>query len=412
MSYLKQSKSKKILFLWICCVIFHIFQCGIRVSLSNVLNNELREHFYIGSKELGSMLSVAYMVYAFMQLPAGIIIDKFNAKVVAIISCFLMSIGIFAFIGTNIFWIGLLSQAILCLGASFAFLIALKITSSYFPTDKVDLMSSIVVSCGCLGPIVIGLITAYLSKSYSWEKVVFGLGLLILLLSVCFLFSKNISDSALDRKKTNIIRSCKSILSNKNIIFIAIYSMSMLGGSSTFAEVWGISFVKSAYCVDTVKATSIISIYFFGLIVGSPLFAFLSKTLKSYKKPMFIGSILLFITLILIVFIKHNLSVLRMLLFLFGFFSSSQVLSFLFAMKLNSKDVVGSVSGVVNTITMLGGTIFVPLVGMVIDYSRNTNTFYSPIDYQLGMIPLLISITIAMIVTHFIKEKKLENYSL
>lgn len=406
MSYLKQTESKKVLFLWICCVIFHIFQCGIRVSLSNVLNSELQEHFYIGSKELGSMLSFAYMTYAFMQLPAGIIIDKFNAKMVAAISCFLMSIGVFAFVGTNIFWIGLLSQVVLCFGASFAFLIALKITSSCFSADKVDLMSSIVVSCGCLGPIVIGLTTAHLSKSYNWEKVICGLGLLVVLLSARFLFSQNISDSALDRKKTNIIKSCKSILSNKNIIFIAIYSMSMLGASSTFAEVWGISFIKSIYCIDTVKATSIISIYFFGLIAGSPSFAFLSKTLKSYKKPMFIGSILLFITLILIVFVKHNLAVLKMLLFLFGFSSSSQMLSFLFAMKLTSKDVVGSVTGVVNTITMLGGTIFVPLVGVVIDYPKNANAVYSSIDYQLGMIPLLVSIIVAMIIIHFIEVKK------
>ena len=61
-------KPFKVPLLWVFTVLFFAYQFGMRVSIPNVLNEDLQRHFAIGSKELGALISTAYMTYMLMQI--------------------------------------------------------------------------------------------------------------------------------------------------------------------------------------------------------------------------------------------------------------------------------------------------------------------------------------------------------
>ena len=76
------------------------------------------------------------------------------------------------------------------------------------------------------------------------------------------------------------------------------------------------------------------------------------------------------------------------------------------AINMVDKKVGGTLTGVVNTITMLGCTIMAPSVGWCIDFF-DTDGIYTAIDYKNGMIVLLVSVALAIIAASFIRDKKI-----
>ena len=116
-----------------------------------------------------------------------------------------------------------------------------------------------------------------------------------------------------------------------------------------------------------------------------------------------------FIVILILIFVTLDIYALYVLLFLIGCVATSQFLSFPAAISMVDKKVGGTLTGVVNTITMLGCTIVAPLVGWSIDFF-GTDGAYSATDYRNGMMILLVSVAIAIISTLFIKNKRISSH--
>ena len=106
-------KPFKVPLLWVFTVLFFAYQFGMRVSIPNVLNEDLQRHFAIGSKELGALISTAYMTYMLMQIPVGIFIDKISLKKIVFLSFFFTSLSLISFVSTKSLFIAWVSQIIL-----------------------------------------------------------------------------------------------------------------------------------------------------------------------------------------------------------------------------------------------------------------------------------------------------------
>ena len=97
------------------------------------------------------------------------------------------------------------------------------------------------------------------------------------------------------------------------------------------------------------------------------------------------------------------------LLFCYGLFCSAEVIVFSIAKNTSKSSLAGTVFACVNMIIMLGGVIFQPLVGKLLDYfwSGNLQTtirIYSEADYQLVLSFLPLSLIFVAIAIFFVRE--------
>jgi MFS family permease len=151
--------------------------------------------------------------------------------------------------------------------------------------------------------------------------------------------------------------------------------------------------------MDNATAMDCISMHFLGIAIGGPFFAYLSRMLNDHKKALFVGSVSMLVVFTIVAFIKMPIILLSVMLFLFGASASSQTLSFVLALSISSKQIGPLVTGFINSITMLGCSIMVRVVGWGIDFSKNLHgaTEYSQSDYRNGVALLLISSVIALV---------------
>jgi len=96
------------------CVVslFLVFEMGVQVS-SGVMAAPLMRDLNIGAFSLGIMSGFYFYTYAGMQIPSGILFDRFSPKLIILISIFVCSLGTFTFAGIHDIYFGSLARLLM-----------------------------------------------------------------------------------------------------------------------------------------------------------------------------------------------------------------------------------------------------------------------------------------------------------
>jgi MFS family permease len=113
-----------------------------------------------------------------------------------------------------------------------------------------------------------------------------------------------------------------------------------------------------------------------------------------------------------ILFVEHlSFFNLNLLIFLYGIFSSSEIIVFAMAKEISGARITGTVFAVTNMIVSLVGALFQPLVGWLLDTFGHpikvTGHYqYQIIDYQQALLILPISLLLVIILCFFVGQLK------
>lgn len=397
---------RKYIFLLVFCVLFFAYQYGLRTSIPNVLNGDLQNYFGVNTSQIGFLVSLSCLAYTVMQIPVGLITDRVSIKKIAVSSFFLFSLGLIAFVSSSNFVWASVIQVFLGVSSSFALVMVMKVANDYFPREKVAFISGLAVSVGGVGPIICNPLMARLAADFSWMNVVmcFGvLGVLISLIGFWVIEEKDLIITNVETVSGSILHDIKAIVFDRRYIGISVFSMATWGACSSFCDAWGVSFMTCVHEISREEAAFAIGFAYTGMIFGGPLSAYLSKIFNSFKKAMLGEAIGVAVLLGLVGFVKLSFTSLCVILFIIGALAMCQFLAFPVALSLGEKRLGATITGVVNTIIMLGCTILIWAFGYVLDWSKGSNLAYGAADYRCGIMASLISVLFAILVLAFVK---------
>ena len=114
--------------------------------------------------------------------------------------------------------------------------------------------------------------------------------------------------------------------------------------------------------------------------------------------------------MILLYFPPHSLAIVSILLFLFGFFSSTEIVCFAIGRENCPFHMSGSAVSFVNMLVMFGGMVFSPLVGKLLDTAwsgqvgENGVRIFSAHDYQTALMMIPLSLLVALVLAFIMRE--------
>ena len=120
---------------WLICglgAIFYSYEYLLRIAPS-VMEHSLRTHFDLSATGFGFLSSIYYFAYVPMQLPVGVLLDRYGPQRLLTFACFICVAGTFLFTSTNIYWIASLCRFLMCFGSAFAFVGLLKLATIRLP---------------------------------------------------------------------------------------------------------------------------------------------------------------------------------------------------------------------------------------------------------------------------------------
>lgn len=407
--------------MWSAMVSFFMYQFIARSSFPTVLTEEYMKFFGLDAKGVGVLVSCYYFLYTFVQIPIGIIVDKYNVRSVATISIIACATGVLLFIATRNYYLAGFGQMLIGLGASSAFIATIKVVVSWFPENKRAMMVSFAISIGCIGPVIFGPLVAKIVKIFDWRSMMFTFSILGYILAI-FIWnivrdkSECSENKQLEQKSETgtLLNSLKKLFSSTQIWILVIFSFAQYAPLSALADLWGTSYIKKLYKADTAVCSLANNMIYLGMVFGSPFWSYMSSVLNSYKKPMVISILCASITFFLIIFLSNiPLSVMFCLFFILGF-SSGAMLAFPLGTALFPKSMSATISGFLNTGSMMSGVILMPLIGFLIDHSwngiiLNEIKVYNIEDFRFGFLAVLISLCIGFIFSLMIKDRSLKN---
>lgn len=396
--------------------IFYFYEYLLRVS-PNVMVTEIMDTFQVSASMVGLISTFFFFAYAPMQIPVGILMDRFGVKKLFAFSAFITGLGSILFGLANAVWMLEIGRFFIGLGGAFAFVGMVFICFHFFSGKQAALLIGMANSIAMLGAVAGGGPLSMLTSSIGWRASMIIFGFLGLIFSLIFYIL--LSDRSLNPENTQEKRLYKIFFSNIGLLLKnnytwlnGIIALLFYTTTSAFANLWGTPFLEKKYDLSIHEASYGVSLIFFGWMIGGPIIGYLSDKIGSRKKVILITSILTFFTLTPVIYSEGLPLITIYLLLLFtGIFSSGELLNFSLAVEMNSKKVKATAIAITNTMVACGGIIMQPLIGLVLDLSwsrqmENGLRLYTTIDYEIALTILPITLILAAIFTIFLKEKK------
>lgn len=401
--------------MWSCAAFFYLYEYALRVAPS-VMTTELMQSFNVSSTALGVLASFYYMAYVPLQIPCGVIVDKFGPRIVITASAILCTLGSFLFAYSDNLMIAQLTRFMMGAGSACAYLSCAKVGSQWFAPEKFAVLAGITMMMGTLGGICGGVPFAHMVNACGWQNSMiiaafFGFAVT----AVCWFVLKDreVSDSGtqVDHVNYGLLDGLKIIAKTPQCWLIGIYGGLMYVPLSAFAELWGVPYFMKVYGISNSEAAFSSAMVFIGMAVGCLIGPLLSNYIKSRVKVMS-GAALLTLAMFMISIYVPNipLELNCGILFLAGVFCGGQILYFAAAKELIPVHFTGTTIGFTNALVMVSGVIFQPLLGWLLDcvhdgaLNADGTPMYSTENYQIALTAIPISLIIAWMIMLFVKE--------
>jgi sugar phosphate permease len=176
-----------------------------------------------------------------------------------------------------------------------------------------------------------------------------------------------------------------------------------------FGGLWAGPYLMHVYGLSRAEVGNVLNMLAVGLIIGAPLSSTLSdKVFHSRKKVLTLMSAILLADVLLLNIFPSELarSFLYLVFFVFSVCSSAVVvIGFTSAKVLFPVEIAGTSVGTVNLFPFLGGAIFQPVLGWVLDaYPGAVSGDYSLEGYRVMLLILLVGSFICLVSTFMMKE--------
>jgi MFS family permease len=405
---------------WLICgigMLFYFYNFFLRVSPS-VMHEELMQGFHIGAYQFGMLSAFYYYAYTPMQIPAGILYDRYGARLVQFIAVLIATLGLGIFILTDTFWLACLGRFLIGLGGAFAYIGVMKLVTNWLPPERFALAAGITTTFGMCAAIFSDMYLSKLVHQAGYQdSLIIGLVIGVALSIIILIFMRNHPKNNQYAQSSNIIlmedvlRGFKNILTSKQMWLIGIIGCLTYLPSSVFLDLWGIPYLKTAYYLTSDQAGNLISAAFLGWIVGGPLIGGISDHIKQRRLPL-IASYLIATILFVIVFYVPNLSYFEIVvsLFFIGLVCGSHPLCIALGKENNPIQFSGVSVAFSNCITMLGGVIFQPMVGKLLDYHAGALPLlqhsYNKSDFVFALSIIPVGLFVSVCLTFFLKETR------
>ncbi|MER8046772.1 MFS transporter [Streptomyces sp. NPDC094032] len=160
-----------------------------RTSLG-VAGLDAADRFGVNASALSTFSILQLLVYAGMQIPVGLMVDRLGTKKVLTIGVLLFTLGQLGFAFSPTYGMALASRALLGCGDAMTFISVLRLGTRWFPARRGPLVAQLAGLVGMAGNLVSTLVIARLLHGLGWTAAFAGsaaAGAVVLVLLLLFL---------------------------------------------------------------------------------------------------------------------------------------------------------------------------------------------------------------------------------
>lgn len=400
----KQTYSKVKWNVWWVLTLSFVLVLFLRMSTA-VISDNLSKELGFNSIEISNIASFTLYAYALMQIPAGLIIDKYGARKISSLGMIIAGTGsiLFGFIKT--IELAYISRIMVGAGTSVILLAMFKIQGNWFKKEEFASASAKFSLIGNLGTVFATFPLVLLTDYLGWRNSFILIGIIGIIsgISIYVVVRNNPCEYGFDEvnskenvKKINIKQGLTSVLGTRATWHNSFIMFSLVGVTTAFSSLWGVSYIVDIYGVSKSVSAFIVSFLTYGLVFGAIVMNILFKKYKGNKFNIVrIGGLInLFIWVFIVIAndVKPSIVFLPVAFFLIGCVNMAHLQSFTDVKFKNKNEYSGLATSIINTAEFMGSGMINLFIGFMIQINGA-----GVIGYKTGFMLFIVMSIITII---------------
>lgn len=407
--------------MWGLAALLYLYSFYQRVAPA-VMTAELMNDFGIGAAALGNLSALFFYSYVAMQVPTGLMADKWGPRRLLTAGAFVAAVGTMIFAWSeDLRWAGL-GRLLIGGSTAVAYVVMLKLAGNWFKPRLFALASGLALFFGVLGAVTAGTPLRLLVDRFGWRPIMLVSGGVTLVIgALIWLFIRDdpsqrgfrsyaSSGGPASAARVGFLAGLRRMMGFRNPWLLSLAPGAMGGSVMAFAGLWGVPFLKVRYGLAPAQGAAVCSALMVSWALGGPVLGGLSDRIGR-RKPLYLGggltaavgwaAMIFWPDLPLGPFVGVGL--------IASFACGAIVIGFAFAKESVPIRYSGTVVGVVNMGVMMGTAILQPAIGWVLDANWQGLTadgvrVYDLAAYRLGFSLMLAWLAAACVMLGLTKE--------
>ncbi|MCM3177498.1 MFS transporter [Cytobacillus horneckiae] len=366
-----------------------------------LITDQLMAEFQLTAVVIGLMTSIQFFAYAGLQIPIGLLSDRFGPNLFLIIGTLLSGVGTLVYSVADNGWILVLARLLCGIGDATIWVNLVLILSQWFKVQEFSMLVGLAGMTGSFGFLLATVPFSTWIASFGWRAPFFVVGIVLVLLGMLLYFvlvkqperrfpiEKANNKSKEKYEKTSVV--LRRLISSRQAWATFLCHFGVVGTYIGFIGSWAVPYGMDMYSLSRSNASQLIMYGLIGAIIGAPLTSWISNKIQSIKRPYLIIHVIVLAcwSIFLLFEGRPSYPVLIILFFIIGYANGASTLTFAVVRQSFNIKEVGLVSGFANTGGFLSAVLLPSIFGKILDYF---NAGGSLAGYHYGfIIPVLFA---------------------
>jgi len=363
-----------------------------RTSLG-VAGLDAQVRFDIGAGALASFAVLQLLVYAGLQVPVGLLLDRFGSMRLVVGGALAMAAGQALMAFSDGITGAVLARVLVGAGDAMTFISVLRIVPQWFPARRVPVVAQLTGLVGQLGQVLSAVPLAALLAGPGWSTAFVSASAAGVFMAVVALVAlHDTPQRRVNSGEAVTLRQLGSDLAGAwrhpgTRLGLWTHFTAQFPGT-VFALVWGYPFLLAGEGVSRGTASALLTLFVLTGMAAGPVVGVLVQRhplRRSWLVLGVIGANALGWGLVIAWPGRAPLAVLVVLVLALGLGGPGSMIGFEFARTFNPPSRLGTATGIVNVGGFVASLVSILLVGLILDARTGGQATYDIVDFKVAM---------------------------
>jgi MFS family permease len=352
------------------------------------------ERFGISATQLATFTMLQLLVYAGMQIPVGLLVDRFGSRSVLLVGLVLMTLGQSAFAFAESYPVALVARAFVGVGDAMTFICVLRLVSSWFPLRRIPLVTQLTGTLGQLGAVAAAVPMTWALTQVGWTRAYLGAAVVGALLAVAVLVvlhdaphSRHLRGPRMSVRAVRESLTASWAQPGTRLGFWMHFTTQF--SATTMSLLWGYPFLVRGEGRSPATAGVLLTVIVVAIMVSGPVLGWFVGAHPWHRSTVVLTIVAVIATAWTLVLAwpgEAPLGVLVLLVAVVGVGGPASVIGFDVGRTSNPAHRLASATGIINQAGFFATLSLVVAIGLVLDWrTPGGGTDYTPSAFRWAM---------------------------
>ena len=352
------------------------------------------ERFDLTAAQLSTFVMLQLVVYAGMQVPVGLLLDRFGSRRILVIGLTVLTGAQVMFALAETYPVAVLARVLVGLGDAMTFVCVLRLVNTWFEPRRIPLVTQLTGVLGQLGAIAAAAPMTWALRELGWTTsylAASGIGVVLLVGLVVVVHDSPDGPRSIGPPLSwaSVRRSLADSWAHPGtrLGFWTHFTTQFSG--TTLSLLWGYPFLVQGEGRTPGEAGALLTLLVLSLMLAGPVLAWAITRHPWHRSSIVIGIVLAIVgawTVVLAWPGEAPLPLLVVLVMVAGIGGPASMIGFDFGRSFNPAGRLGAATGIINQGGFLASVVLVVAIGLLLDWrTPGRGTDYGPAAFRWAM---------------------------